>query len=209
MSLHNTYHIMRHGESEANQAGLIISSPAKGIARYGLTEKGRAMAEKSLALAGFSPPVTRIISSDFRRALETARLAAAALGIKEVETSELLRERFFGSLDGGSDNAYTIVWEEDRKNPGNTSQGVESPRQVEQRILSLFRELEKRFIGESILLVSHGDTLQIIQCITADGSPHLHREVPHLNPAEIRTLRPDNSFLKTMKKQNQTLRKKI
>jgi len=37
MSLKNIYYIMRHGESEANTRGLIISSPERGTSSYGLT----------------------------------------------------------------------------------------------------------------------------------------------------------------------------
>ena len=44
----NKYLIMRHGESEANVAGLIVSDPAIGCERYGLTELGRQQVLRSV-----------------------------------------------------------------------------------------------------------------------------------------------------------------
>jgi hypothetical protein len=38
---HNAFFGIRHGESEANVAGLIVSAPEVGTQKYGLTERGR------------------------------------------------------------------------------------------------------------------------------------------------------------------------
>jgi len=199
MSLQNSYYIIRHGESEANVSGLIVSSPETGISSYGLTEKGKAMVEKSVTAAAFTSPVSKIISSDFKRALETARIAAGLLGISKPEENFLLRERFFGDLEGKSSDAYPRVWEQDQKNPYNNNQGVESPRQLAARITTLFRRLENTFTGEVILLVSHGDTLQIMQTITSGGEAHHHRRLEHLNPGELRPLKISDTFIAKIK----------
>ncbi len=185
---------MRHGESEANRCGLIVSTPEKGIAGFGLTEKGREMTKESVSRGKFTSPITRIISSDFRRAIETARIAADELETGEPELNFLLRERYFGILDEGDNSQYEKVWEEDRQNPDNSINNVESPREVARRIISLFEELEGRFEGEHILLVSHGDTLQIMQSIASGHPANLHRDIPHLHPAEIRPLGAIKSF---------------
>jgi broad specificity phosphatase PhoE len=39
-NLRNNYLLMRHGESEANVSGVIVSDPATGCDRFGLTEQG-------------------------------------------------------------------------------------------------------------------------------------------------------------------------
>ena len=41
---YNTYLIMRHGQSEANAQGIIVSDPKIGCFRYGLTALGREQA---------------------------------------------------------------------------------------------------------------------------------------------------------------------
>ena len=53
----------------------------------------------------------------------------------------------------------------------------------------LVAELERRYAGRDILLVSHGDTLQILQAGFLRMDPAAHRRLPPLGVAEIRTLR--------------------
>ena len=199
MSLQNSYYILRHGESEANVSGLIISAPENGVSRYGLTEKGKAMVEKSITGASFTSPISKIISSDFKRAMETARIAAGLLGTGAPQVNFLLRERFFGDLEGKSSDAYPQVWEKDRKDPDNSALGVESPRELAARITRLFRSLENTFTDEVILLVSHGDTLQIMQTITSGSEAHHHRAIQHIHPGELRHLEISETFISRIK----------
>lgn len=42
--------------------------------------------------------------------------------------------------------------------------------------------------GADVLLVSHGDVLQILQTYTGGTDPRLHRQLPHLNTGEVRQL---------------------
>ena len=46
-SLKNKYYAFRHGESQANVEGIIVSDPSIGTAKYGLSEKGRGQVEES------------------------------------------------------------------------------------------------------------------------------------------------------------------
>jgi hypothetical protein len=39
-----------------------------------------------------------------------------------------------------------------------------------------------------VALVSHGDTLQILQAAFAGVAPNLHRSLPHLKNCEVRPL---------------------
>eukprot|EP00929_Paragymnodinium_shiwhaense_P038055 TRINITY_DN20179_c0_g1_i4.p1 TRINITY_DN20179_c0_g1~~TRINITY_DN20179_c0_g1_i4.p1 ORF type:complete len:161 (+),score=44.63 TRINITY_DN20179_c0_g1_i4:52-534(+) len=82
------YFALRHGESEANVAGIIISDPKVGTKRYGLTKKG--IAAVRVSAAAFAKKVTaqrpfavEIIASDFKRTMETARTFRSAL-LKEL-----------------------------------------------------------------------------------------------------------------------------
>ena len=43
--------------------------------------------------------------------------------------------------------------------------------------------------GRDILLVSHGDTLQILEAGFLRMDPSAHRQLPHLDTAQIRELR--------------------
>lgn len=182
--MNNRYWAMRHGHSQGNEQGLIVSAPAVGLQGYGLTPLGRRQVEASLA--GFSG-VTRILSSDFLRARETAALAGERLGL-EVHYFEALRERFFGDFDGRSTECYHQVWEADSRDPHHRLGGVESPAQVTERLTRLISELEEQFHSEVILLVSHGDPLQFLETAFLGQCPTTHRQRRPLETAEIRAL---------------------
>lgn len=176
---------MRHGQSEANEAGIIVSDPASGRERFGLTETGRAQAAVSLQNTAVRPAL--IVSSDFLRARETADIAAEFFQCTAV-TDARLRERFFGSYNGTSDDHYRIVWAHDERgeSPG---EGVELPEHVLARALSVIEDLEKTASG-TIILVSHGDVCQILLAWALGRRPNEHRSIAHMKTAELRALNP-------------------
>lgn len=185
--LKNNYFALRHGFSQANEAKLIISSPEEGTARWALTHQGREQAQSAFPC----PPLdkeTLIITSDFTRARETAEIAAAALNSSAPEINIKLRERFFGNYDKQTDSLYPEVWKEDKLNNDNCAERVESPSSVAIRTSALIEEIESRESGKNILLVSHGDALQILQTVFAGIPPKEHRSLPHLNTGEVRKL---------------------
>ncbi len=185
---HNRYFVMRHGRSEANNQGIIVSHFSNGLNNYGLTREGEKQIRESLQNQNELDSSTIIISSDFLRARETADVAAKVLKTKPPRTSVLLRERFFGRYDGKEDIYYKMVWQMDEKNDRNTEYGVESPEEVQERVRILIRQLEEEYCNEKILLVSHGDTLQITQTWTEGIDAGLHRSLTHLETGEIREL---------------------
>ncbi|MBS3054839.1 MAG: histidine phosphatase family protein [Candidatus Aenigmarchaeota archaeon] len=78
----NNYFGQRHGQSEANVLGIIISDPAVGIKNYGLSHLGRDQVYKSAKAARESDllgPKTIIYTSDFLRARETADITTDIL----------------------------------------------------------------------------------------------------------------------------------
>ena len=84
---------MRHGQTEWNLTGRI-----QGFSDIGLDETGRAQAAAAApALAEYEP--ARIIASDLRRAVDTARPIAERTGL-EIELDKRLRERGYGPWEG-------------------------------------------------------------------------------------------------------------
>ena len=67
--------------------------------------------------------------------------------------------------------------------------GVEPVSAVLDRAVALIGELERLHSGRDILLVSHGDTLAILQAGFLGMEPSRHRSVPPFGTAEIRPLR--------------------
>ncbi|MCO5167682.1 MAG: histidine phosphatase family protein [Planctomycetes bacterium] len=186
MRLGNVYLGQRHGESQANARGIIISDPARGVPGFGLTARGREQARAEVLGCPLLGPRAVIVSSDFLRARETAEVARAALGAGPVRLSAALRERWFGAHEGGSNAAYERVWARDREDPTHTDDGVEAAKAVRDRAWALVEALEAELRGETVLLVAHGDPLQLLQTAFLDRGAGEHRDLPPWAPGEVR-----------------------
>jgi broad specificity phosphatase PhoE len=200
--LANRFRVMRHGQSKANEAGIIVAaieSDRRGD--YGLSELGLRQARAAADACGL-PADTVICSSDFARARQTAEIVRARLGAAEVTVAEALRERGFGDLEGATVASYARVWEADETDKAHAAHeagadgagagralGVEPAAAVLDRVTALVAGLERRYSGRDILLVSHGDTLQILEAGFLRLDPTRHRRLPPLATAEIRELR--------------------
>jgi len=187
--LANRFSVMRHAQSKANVAGVIVSrleNDRQGD--YGLTEHGREQALTAAQGCGL-PGDTIIYSSGFARARQTAQVMRAYLGAPEVVIAEALRERCFGDWEGSAADNYARVWAADETEPGHPDGNVEPAAAVLDRATAFIAQLERQYDGRDILLVSHGDTLQILLAGLSGADPSRHRSLPHLATAEIRQLR--------------------
>ena len=185
----NTFSIMRHGQSKANARGMIVSrieNDRRGD--YGLTELGRQQVLSAAQGCGL-PKGTVICSSDFSRARQSAEVVRAYLGASEIVMAEALRERCFGDWEGSPTANYAHVWAADETSAAHADDNVEPAAAVLDRTTAFIVGLERRYSGRNILLVSHGDTLQILQAGFLRMDPSGHRSLPHLEMAEIRQLR--------------------
>lgn len=189
--LKNIYFILRHGKSKANEEEIIVSDPVEGTTAYGLVREGREQARKGVEKAlqeKLLDENTIIISSDFTRARETAEIAREVLKAQNVVLNPKLRERFFGLFEKTHNSNYEKVWADDKTFFNHKNNGVESTEEVLTRITSLMRELERSYAGKNILLVSHGDALQILQTAFENIPSSQHRTLKHLETGEVRKL---------------------
>jgi probable phosphoglycerate mutase len=131
---------------------------------------------------------TVICCSDFARAVQTGQIVSTALGAADAMVSEALRERCFGDWEGMACENYATVWAADKVSPDHSENHVESASAVLARATAFIIALEQRYSGRDILLVSHGDTLQILQAGFLRMDPGQHRNLPPFEPAEIRRL---------------------
>jgi len=190
-SLKNRYFIIRHGESKANVAHILLSHPKEGTVSYGLSPKGKKQVKDSVSKNKKKKILDSdvvIYSSDFLRAKETAEIARKLIGAKKINFHKNLRERYFGKYDKTSLDNIKIVWDYDKKNANHKHRGAESPNKILKRVLILIKQLDKKYKGKKILLVSHGDVLQILHTHFSGKPVSHHRLVPHLETAEIREL---------------------
>ncbi|XP_024031368.1 uncharacterized protein LOC21390014 [Morus notabilis] len=175
----NKYWVLRHGKSIPNEKCLIVSSMENGTCpEYELASKGvnQALLAGQLFLKQLKEnniPVedVRICYSPFSRTTHTARVVASVLNIPfegpQCKVIEDLRERYFGpSFELMSHDRYLEIWALDEKDPFmRAEEGGESVDDVVSRLTRAMAAMEAQFQGCTILVVSHGDPLQILQTI--------------------------------------------
>lgn len=174
----NRYWILRHGRSVPNERGLIVSSlengtkPEFGLAPQGV-EQARSAGEslrKELEEMGVPVDSVKIRYSPFSRTTETARVVAGVLGVPfdgpSCKAAVELRERYFGpSYELLSHEKYAEVWAVDEADPFMAPEGGESVADVASRLAAVLSSSDTEFHGSAILIVSHGDPLQIFQAV--------------------------------------------
>jgi probable phosphoglycerate mutase len=100
-----------------------------------------------------------------------------------------------------SDQLYNRVWTADAQNPFHELFGVESVADVTKRMTEVIRAQEERQKDpevnvedndeeeeEWVVLVSHGDSLQILQTAMRGWSGDRHRQLEHLETANWRVV---------------------
>ena len=182
----NRYLLMRHGHSQANEQRLIISSPSRGLDDFGLSVLGEAQLSAVIEQWRWPTP-TKVIHSDFLRTTQTAQRVASAFGLT-LEKDAGLRERDFGELEGQADRYYPYIWALDAQDADHQQYQVEAVSQITKRMCAVIERGERECDGETVLLVSHGDPLQILLTAFANKPLTQHRDPPALAPASITLL---------------------
>ena len=135
--------LVRHGQTAANAAGLIL-----GRADPPLTDLGR---RQAVALAAGLPAPARVVSSPLRRARQTA----AAMG-QPIELDERWIEMDYGDLDGQpAGSVQAEVWTRWRADPAFAPPGGESLAAVGERVREACADLADSAAAGDVVVVSH------------------------------------------------------
>ena len=128
--LNNRYFVIRHGNSLANQQGIIVSHPRNGVSGYGLSETGRLQVIESVGRDSQLDAATIIVSSDFRRARETAGIIHDLLHSESSPCiDQRLRERNFGEHSIQFEYAHRRIPLRSSKSFGGKRATCEAPSQ--------------------------------------------------------------------------------
>ena len=144
--------LVRHGESEWNAIGRW-----QGWADPPLSDLGRRQAAVGSRAVG---AVDAIVSSDLRRARQTAEIIAGELGIGPVVVDAALRERDAGPWTGLTRREIEEQW------PGWIAEGkrpdgYEEDGSVLERVMPALRVLEAA--GAAVLVVTHGGVIGAVE----------------------------------------------
>lgn len=163
--------LIRHGQSTWN-----AERRWQGHADPPLSELGRSQAKAAAASVG---GVDAVVSSDLRRARETAEIVAAELGIGPVAAVEALRERAAGEWTGLTREEIERGWP-GAIEAGSHPQGYEGNDVLVARVVPMLHAIAERF--RSALVVTHGGVIGAIE-------QHLgaeHHRTPNLGGRVVR-----------------------
>lgn len=179
---------MRHGESTVNVEHRLTCHKYDGD----LTAKGREQAEQA-ARWFVDKGLTRIVASPFDRAVQTAQIVGAAVGLTPTIDAGLA-EMDCGDLEWRTDEAGWAIWTDVfqrwlKHEPGARYPGGESYAEAVARVE---QSLARVAADETVLLVTHGGiTLTVIPplCVNAVTL----QTVEHLGNTGIIVLEHDDS----------------
>ena len=159
----NSYVAVRHGEAESNVEDILSSDCEKS---HHLTDKGASQVKKIAGELSKNPP-DLIVTSDILRTRETANIIAkfCEIPIEDIVEDKRLQELDFGNLDGQKVDRYREFFEDWTEAFENPIPGGESYNDVKRRVGSLLDELEMKYSGKRILLVSHSATVWLLSCV--------------------------------------------
>ena len=154
----NTYFVMRHAEAGHNVEG--VDDPTGDPANH-VTEKGRTDAIHVATVGLKRGSIDLIVTSPFLRTRETAALVQKELRLPEsaVMVDERLRE--------ASETAHI---------------------EVRRRIGEFIFEIERRYTGKRILIISHGNPLWVLQQVAARRPSNDFSKEYMLKTSEVRKL---------------------
>jgi len=186
----NTYLVMRHGQTEHN---------LKGLWNFGdrtdpLTEAGKQQVIASAqTLKG--KPIDMIIVSPFVRTLETAALVANELGITEenIISDDRIGEWNAGAqFDGKPLDEYFAVRNAAEDRYGFKTSDGESYADILKRSGQFLYDIEEKYKGKTILIISHGAVTRGIELVSQGfsmkGLFEKTRQYTNFENAEIRQI---------------------
>jgi broad specificity phosphatase PhoE len=147
--------LVRHGESSGNRDRIYAVSPHD----LPLTELGYRQAQQAAQRIAelFHPQL--VVTSAYKRASETARVIAGALGLP-LEFEPNLHERELGAHRGRSYDSFLTEPDYDPQRPWAwRPQGGESYEDVRARVGPVLDRLASAHAGKDVVVVSHGGVM--------------------------------------------------
>ena len=157
--------LLRHGQTDYNVAGRMQGHLDSMLTATGVAQAGSVAPE----IAALAPD--RLISSDLRRAVDTADLVGGACG-RPVKLDARLRETHLGEWQGRTVAEIEDGWPGAiatwRSDPGWAPPGGESRIDVVRRSLPVVEELDEELAGTTpdttVVLVAHGGLIAGLVC---------------------------------------------
>lgn len=185
MTVTTSLTLIRHGETDWNRVKRIQGHTDIPLSQEG--ERQAVLLGERIAreAAAHGRPFDRVISSDLRRAAQTAEPVARACGVPLVLDARL-RERHYGDFEtlvpdeikARYPQAYAD-WQS--RDPEYVIPGGESMHGFYDRIVTCVQQLMRDHAGERMAVVAHGGVLDCCYRLATDRPLSAPREYPLLN----------------------------
>lgn len=186
----NNYIMMRHGEAESNLTDIISSAVNN---EHHLTEKGKDQVKES-ALILKDKKIDLIFSSPLLRTKETAEIVASNIGYKkeDIIIDDRLHEMSLPSYEGKSWHEYHKDFPNNEENFYKGKEGCETWKDVKNRTMNFLYDLENKYEGKNILIVTHGGPCWLasagIKGLNAKETLGMIKDFTYLKNAEFEEL---------------------
>jgi probable phosphoglycerate mutase len=160
--------LTRHGETSWNAERRL-----QGHTDIPLNAKGEMQARQmAQALKDARLTFDVLYTSDLKRAVDTANAVVQLFGVK-ARVESALRERHFGALQGLSINDAPLlkpdIWQAHiARDLDHELEGGESIQQFALRVQKALDQIQEQHAGKTILIVSHGGTLDMMYRIASN-----------------------------------------
>jgi len=169
--------LIRHGETSWNAERRL-----QGHTDISLNARGKVQAHQmAQALKDAEVTFDVLYTSDLQRAAHTANAIVQLFGM-EAKVESALRERHFGALQGLSTNEAPLqrpdIWQAHiSRDLDHDLEGGESIQQFALRVQNALDQIQAQHAGKTILIVSHGGTLDMMYRIASKQSFSSERQV--------------------------------
>ncbi len=190
----NNFWVLRHGEANHVQTGIIASGVEGKNNTSHLTKKGKEQVEESvvkLAKQLGKKKIDLIISSPYARAKETAKIAAKKFGAKII-VDKRLAELNVGVFNGRLVSDFHKFFENEMERFVKAPSGGETLTDVRKRVMDFMIDINSKYSNKNILITGHGDPLWILETATQNLSNEDTLKAPYINIAELRNVKFNN-----------------
>lgn len=161
---------MRHGESVSNVREVTSSYPTPFVDH--VTDKGKENIKKAIDnFLKLNIKIDLVVTSDILRTKETAEMLADVVGCPIIY-EEKLREINFGEFNGkSSKKALEFFRHESRDDFDAFFPGGESLAKKQKDAMSVLFELQKKYPGQTIMIVSHKGVIKLMEAKLTGEEP--------------------------------------
>ncbi|HWC57328.1 MAG TPA: class I tRNA ligase family protein [Candidatus Paceibacterota bacterium] len=164
----NSYFVMRHAEAEHNVLGKINCNPDT---PSNLTKKGIESVRHSVETIR-DLPITKIFCSQYERTKDTAKIVQEILGNNvDMTIDERIGEFNVGSFNDKEQIEYHNAFPDKLSRFTTPTPNGETLNAVRERMGEFIYELESKYRNETMLIISHGDPLWMLDAVVNGYSP--------------------------------------